>query len=94
MTLNYNAIPEHLRGGMQRFVERGTPPGHFLTAILSNDLMVAVRRGDDASQAAMPVIARWLYSNAPCWCFGSPDRVDGWIARGGLAGGADAEVAA
>jgi hypothetical protein len=28
------------------WIERGLPPGHFLTALLSNDFMEAVARAD------------------------------------------------
>ncbi|MFE3839652.1 hypothetical protein, partial [Pseudogemmobacter sonorensis] len=85
---------EHMRDGMQRYIDRGINPGSFMTAVLSNDLMEAVRRGDDQNRTRLHDYVIFLYNEAPAWCFGSPRNVEAWIAKGGLLGGADTEAAA
>ena len=37
-TFRHQTIPEHMRGGIERYVNHGIPPGSFLTAIICNDL--------------------------------------------------------
>lgn len=91
MKLDYTVLPEHLRGGMQRYIEKGIPTGHFLEAVLSNDLMGAFRRGDSESQRGLASIASFLYNQAPAWCFGSSGNYSAWLRHGGLAGGANEE---
>ena len=39
---DYSKLPHGLRDGMQRYIENGAQVGHFLTAVLSNDLAGAV----------------------------------------------------
>ena len=40
-TAHWALIPQHMRGGIERYVMNGVPPGSFLTAVLSNDLKEA-----------------------------------------------------
>lgn len=87
-TIDYSRLPEHMRGGMRRYIENGIPPGSFQRAVLSNDLMGAYRKGDDINTAAMRDYAMFLYNDAPSGCYGSPAHVVDWIAQGGLNGGA------
>lgn len=86
MPINYSTLPEYMRGPMQRYIEHGAQPGGFLTALLSNDLMGALRKGDDTNQAALSVYGRFLYNEAPCGCYGSPETVSAWCMSGGLQG--------
>lgn len=79
-------IPEYMRDGMTRYIKRGIPPGSFLTAVLSNDLIGALRKADDTNINALPAYGRFLYNYAPAGCYGSPDAVDRWIQKGGTEG--------
>jgi len=72
-------VPEHLRGGLQRYIEQGIKPGDFLTAVLENDLMEAMGRGDLASLAGLFGLCGWLYNEAPAACHGSEAKVRKWI---------------
>lgn len=76
---NYNILPEHMQGGMKRYIEDGIPPGGFLYAVLCNDLMGAVRKADDINQHRLIDYARFLYNEAPSNCYGSPQKVEAWI---------------
>jgi hypothetical protein len=77
-------VPEHLRGGLERYINRGIQPGHFLTAVLENNLMEAMGRSDETSRDGLFGLCGWLYNEAPCGCHGSPEKVRKWIKSKGL----------
>ena len=77
--IDYSGLPEHLRGGMQRYIEHGIPPGGFLTAVLENDLAGAFGRADNTSLAALHDIVRWAHWVMPAGAWGSPAKVQAWI---------------
>lgn len=79
MGRNYDLLPEHIRGGMERYIEGRIPPGDFLTAVLSNDLMQAVGRADRINRQKLADIIYFLYTEAPAMCWGSPERVKRWL---------------
>ena len=80
-------LPEHMRDGVVRYIERGLPHmGSFLRAVMENNLTEAFGRADDVNAAAMKNWAVFVYSYAPSGCHGSPERVSDWIKRGGLLG--------
>ena len=78
--MNYDKIPvQRMVGAMRRYLEHGLVPGHFLTAVLSNDLMEAAGRADDENRAALFDWVKWLYNEAPRGSFGSPEAVKAWL---------------
>jgi len=77
----YDELPEGLRGGMRRWIESGIQPGHFLTAVLSNDLREACARADSENRFRLFDIVAWLYNRAPSACWGSPENVAEWPKR-------------
>ena len=74
-------IPQHLRGGMLRYLQDGIQPGHFLTAVLENNLMEAMARADEMSRAGLYSICQFLYNHAPMACYGTPETVRKWMER-------------
>ena len=78
---NYSKLPESLRDGMQRYFRAGTRPGHFITAVLENDLFGAVLRADPNNLKKIPAIVMWLDNEVPRATYGSPSRVNEWIAQ-------------
>jgi hypothetical protein len=94
MPIDYTRLPYHMRDGMQLYIEEGIVPGSFLRAVLSNDLMGALGKADDINQAILPVYGRFLYNDAPCGCYGSPETVAAWCNSGGLNGIAAADEVA
>lgn len=84
MAISYDGLPEHIRGGVQRFIENGIKPGGFLTAVLEGNLVKAVLRAD--SPATLHATVMWLYREAPAVCFGTSGAMQGWCAAGGLSG--------
>ena len=60
---------------IDRFQNHKLCPGHFLRAVLSNDLMDAVNYGDKESLENLPDIARHIFSRVPANIYGSRERV-------------------
>ena len=54
---NLKGIVDHLRGKCGG--------GHFVTAVIGNDLMDAATRGSGACLRALPVYCRFLYNHVP-----------------------------
>ena len=79
MSIDYSGLPEHMRGGMKRYLEHGIMPGDFLTAVLRNDLMEAMGRADETNLYALPSYGRFLYYYAPRGSYGSPENVKAWV---------------
>ena len=75
MSRDYSALPEHMREGMQLYIEHGVLPGSFLQAVLENDLMGALRNADDINLHRLPDYGRFLYNEMPLAIFGSPEKV-------------------
>ncbi len=75
----------------ERLVEygkHGTPVGHFLAAVLGDELFSAAGRADDTNRRCLREIALFVYNELPAPCWGSPEKV-----RAGLAKHASARVA-
>jgi|DEB0MinimDraft_10_1074344.scaffolds.fasta_scaffold20756_2 hypothetical protein len=81
-------IPAHMHDGVIRFVMQGRAPDtrSFLYAVLSNNLLMAFAKADEANIAALQGWMRLLYNDLPHDCYGSPERVHEWAKSGGLAG--------
>lgn len=89
MSINYEMIPEHCRGGLERYIEHGIKPGDFLTAVLENNFCLGVARADDINSERLRDYVHFLHCEAPSDCSGSPEAVKAWIACGGLKGKRD-----
>jgi hypothetical protein len=83
---NLANLPGHMQESIRAYIETGHPIGHFLTALLSNDLMGAFNRADDTNIEAMRRWVVYLYNYAPGGCYGSPEKVAAWQGHSGLAG--------
>ena len=79
-------LPARMADAMVRYVINGIPPGHFLTAVLENNLMGALGRADDENRHLLYEYAVFLRNYAPLGCYGSPAAVRDWIDSGGMVG--------
>jgi len=77
--INYSILPEHMREGIQRYIEHGIRPGDFLYLILCNDFVHALGHADVINMARIVDYAKFLYLEAPRGCWGSRAIVDAWI---------------
>ena len=62
----YDVIPKRIIEALERYEQGGVLPGHFLQAVLSNDLYRALCRADDDSYAALKEIF-WLRVQPDAW---------------------------
>ena len=79
MSRNADAIPSHMMEALRRWIDHGAVPGHFLTAVLENNLREAVGRADSQNQQLLHAYVIFLYNDAPAACWGSKEKVDAWI---------------
>jgi len=70
---------QEIKKSLDRYVKNRIPTGGFLQAVLSNDLMRAVRKADHINIAKLPEICRYVYNEIPGNCWGSPEIVKKWL---------------
>ena len=71
-------VPSHTMQALKSYIEDGTPPGDFLYAVMSNNLIEAFSHADDKNFWSMQAIAVWIYNNAPAACRGEAN-IKSWI---------------
>lgn len=76
---NWEIIPDYMREGIERWVNHGVPPGHFMQAILKNDLKSACGRADETNKHCLYNYVFFLYNWCPGACWGSPERYQEWF---------------
>lgn len=82
--MNWCGVPEYMREGVSLYLLYGRIPGHFLSAIFSNDLMKALSRADDNNINCLKNYGQLLYNHVPASSYGSEEAFKGWIEIGGL----------
>lgn len=75
-------VPEHMRPAIVAYIEQHQRPGEFLTAVICNDLREAVGRADDRNIGELPAYVNAFYNYAPSACWGSPEKMEAWLAAG------------
>lgn len=83
---DFSTLPEHMGGTVRRYIENGISPGHFLTAVICNDLREACSRADDENRRLLFEYVGFFYSHAPSDCWGGPEKYKAWMQHGGLDG--------
>jgi hypothetical protein len=78
-----SSVPEHLRGGLVRYMSDGILPGGFLQAVLCNNLMEAAARADPTSARTLVPIVQFLTDHAPASSWGSREKVLAWTTTPG-----------
>ena len=72
-------IPDHMWGGVERYLFDRIPPGSFLMAVLENNLFEAFARADQKNVRTMRAWIHLIYNEFPISSFGSPETVQGWL---------------
>lgn len=80
-TADWGLLPLSLHDGLVRYIEKGILPGHFLTAVLENNLLNAVQRADAGNRARLADIVKFLFNYVPNGAWGSPSAVERWSAK-------------
>jgi hypothetical protein len=78
---NWDKAPIHIRETIRLYVERRCEPGHFMTAVLENNLKEACARADEINKYQLFDIVQFLYWEVPSICWGSPESVHEWLCR-------------
>lgn len=79
-------VPAHMHGAVERYMINGINPGSFLYAVMANDFKGAVGRADDVNFRYLKEWANFVYWEVPCDAQGSHEKVQAWMARGGMNG--------
>lgn len=79
-------IPEHMHDGLIHYILDGRPVGHFLTAVLTNDLKEACGRADESNKHLLWEYCFFLYNYAPLGCWGSEQAHERWVEGHGFNG--------
>ena len=82
--IDYSGLPEHIRDGVQRYVERGIIPGDFLQAVIKNQLKESFALADRVNIDNMFAIVGFFYNEVPFGCWGSEEKMIKWNEKGGL----------
>lgn len=77
-------IPDYMQTGLAAYIMDGSPVGHFLTAVLENNLAAAVHRGDEINQERLHLYIKFLHNHAPNGCWGREGVMQYWRERGGM----------
>lgn len=78
-TGDYAAIPPHMQEAIRRYLVQGFAPGHFLSAVIKNDLRGAVNYADATNLPLIKLYVQWFYNVAPGNCHGSPEIMKEWM---------------
>ena len=76
-------IPHRMIAALNCWIEHGIEPGHFLTAVLCNDLHEACRRADDENRHLLFEYVCYLHNECPSTCWGSKEKFKTWKAGKG-----------
>ena len=76
-------IPDRMVAPLRDYVEHGHPVGDFLSAVIDNDLSLAVGKADDENVAQLPAYIGFLYNECPSAAWGSKEKRLAWIAKHG-----------
>lgn len=77
----FPAVEAHMRLALERYLNGGVTPGNFLTAVLENNLMNAVRVADQYNRAHLATIVGYLMEHMPVSSWGNRQLVDSWMER-------------
>ena len=72
-------IPKNIYDGIKNYVENRIPTGHFVTAVLENNLSEALAYADPISLAHLKTIAQFIFNDIPSPAWGSPEAVTKWL---------------
>lgn len=76
---DYSVIPQDAIEALKRYVDDHIQPGGFLTAVLENDLTMAVGVADLHNIEIIPTYVNYVYNELPIKCWGSKEKVKEWL---------------
>ena len=79
-------MKDSTKSDLDAHANQGRGAGHFVTAVLENNLSRAVSYGDERNLLDLVEITKYVFNHLPADCWGSRERVDKWRAHRGLEG--------
>jgi len=76
-------IPERIKQAIDAHVATGKPCGHFVTAVLENNLSQALHRADLECFENLREIVSYVHWEITSACHGSKEKVAEWREKGG-----------
>jgi hypothetical protein len=74
----YSRLP--LKDALDSYINDRTPVGHFLTAVITNNLKEACGRADIPNRDLLWLYVQYLFNKAPGGCWGSVEAMNRWLA--------------
>ena len=74
-------VPASLHPAIRAYIDEHRLPGHFLQAVICNDLSKALARADPENLDNIIAITGFFYNEAPSPCWGSKEKMVAWVAR-------------
>jgi hypothetical protein len=71
-------IEPRFKESLDAWATKGHLPGGFLCAVLENNFMEAMARGDSQALENAPHIAQYVYNVLPSGCWGSKEKMREW----------------
>ena len=75
---DWGLIPDYMKDGVARYVEYGIMPGGFLTAVLENNLFMAIGKADDCNKQLLANWCMFVWNELPATCWGDKETVKAW----------------
>jgi hypothetical protein len=66
-------IEERFKEAIDRWVADACPMGGFMTAVLENDLAMAMGKADEGARENLFDIIKYLWNECPAHCWGSKE---------------------
>lgn len=79
-------IPRTMWESIVEYIVVGRITGAFLAALLSNDLLLAVKKADEVNIQRLRDYVSFLEGCAPVGCYGTSAAYQSWIRTGGVIG--------
>ncbi len=76
---NSELIEPRFKQSLDYYVEHKMQPGHFITAVLENDLVGAFGRADYEAIENLKHIICYCYNEIPSDCWGNKEKVKNWL---------------
>lgn len=77
--MSYENIRPEIKECLDRYVKLKIRPGHFVMAVLENNLKEAFNRADDHNRLYLSEIVRYCHNTLPANCWGSEAKVAAWL---------------
>jgi len=72
-------IGSHNVYSIEEYINKRTPPSHFLRAVLENNLKEAFGQADMSNRARLFDLTSFMYCEVPTACWGTKERVALWL---------------